>query len=330
MTSTFRTRLWLLSLSILVWSLSQSATSHGAEPEVVRVMSFNMWNGGDSGKQPLAQSIAVIKESRADVVGLQETAGRSPKGQPRPDRAAEIAKQLGWNYVDLGMGRGIISRYKIHSVTPKKWGAKLELPSGRELYHFNVHLAHSPYQPYQLFRIPYGNAPFVTTAAEAVVAAQAARGRQINRMLKEVKNEVPEGVPMFLTGDFNEPSHLDWTPANVKAKQCPLAVEWPTTKAVEAAGFVDAYRAVHPDPVKKRGLTWTPITAIDDPKDRHDRIDMVFIGGVKVNVRTAQIVGEKPEFADLVVTPYPSDHRAVVAEVELPPVPSAGKKSPAK
>ena len=42
---------------------------------------------------------------------------------------------------------GIISRFKIVAATPKKWGARLELPSGRRLYAFNAHLAHSPYQP---------------------------------------------------------------------------------------------------------------------------------------------------------------------------------------
>jgi exodeoxyribonuclease III len=72
----------------------------------------------------------------------------------------------------------------------------------------------------------------------------------------------------------------------------------------------DAYRAVYPDPVSHPGWTWTPITREDDPRDRHDRIDMIFTGpGVRVT--SAAIVGERPERADIVVRPYPSDHRAV-------------------
>jgi endonuclease/exonuclease/phosphatase family metal-dependent hydrolase len=307
---------------IVVWGCSRPDESRGAalEPEVVRVMSFNLWHGGDAGQQPLDRTVALINESQADLVGLQETAGIAPQGEPRPDRAAEIAKRLGWHYLDQGGNTGIISRFKIGAATPGKWGAKVELPSGRQVYHFNAHLAHSPYQPYQLLRIPYGDAPFLKTAAEAVRAAHDARGSQIGRMLAEAKTILSDGLPVFLTGDFNEPSHLDWTSAAVKANHCPLAVPWPTTKAVEAVGFMDAYRAVHPDPVKKRGLTWTPTTKTDDPKDRHDRIDFVFVGGSKVNVRATKIVGESREFADVVVTPYPSDHRAVVAEVELPAV----------
>ena len=53
-------------------------------PESIRVMSFNLWHGGDAGGQPLKQTIAVITRARADIVGLQETAGLAPEGAPRP------------------------------------------------------------------------------------------------------------------------------------------------------------------------------------------------------------------------------------------------------
>lgn len=297
-----------------------AADSAAHAPETVRILSFNLWHGGDAGQQPIEQTVAVIKQSQADIVGLQETAGLAPEGEPRPDRSAEIAKRLGWHYFDQGGKTGIISRFEIVAATPRKWGAKLVLPSGRQMYAFNVHFPASPYQPYQLLRIPYDGAAFLTTEAEAIRAARDARGRQVEGMLAEAKAILPEGLPVILTGDFNEPSHLDWTEAAVKANLCPLAVQWPSTKAVEAAGFVDAYRNVHLDPVKWRGLTWTPVTKISDPEDRHDRIDFVFVGGAdrsKIKVNAAHIVGESREFADIVVSPYPSDHRAVVVEVEF-------------
>ena len=318
-------RLTLILLLIATWHGSFSLFASGAEPEpeIVRVMSFNIWVGGESGKQPLEQTVAVIKAAEADIVGLQETLGHAPQGEPRPDRVGEIAQQLGWHYVAQGSGRAVISRFKIVATTPNRWGALLKLPSGRQLYHFNAHFAASPYQPYQLLNIPYGDAPFIKTESEAIQAAQAARGHQVEQMLTEVKAVLPKGFPVFITGDFNEPSHLDWTPAAEKANLCPLAVQWPATNAVQAAGFRDAYRAVHPDPTQHRGLTWTPITAIDSPRDRHDRIDFVFAGGTPLNIKAASIIGESPDFADIIVTPYPSDHRAVVAEVELPTAGSA-------
>ncbi len=148
----------------------------------------------------------------------------------------------------------------------------------------------------------------------------------MQRLLGELRPVLASGSPVFLTGDFNEPSHLDWTPRAAAAGICPVAVEYPSTRAVVEAGMRDAYRAVFPDEVRYPGRTWTPITRLDDPKDRHDRIDFVFVDGAGVDVKSCEVVGESPEFSDIVVQPYPSDHRAVVATVEISGVPSGSAK----
>ena len=49
----------------------------------------------------------------------------------------------------------------------------------------------------------------------------------------------------------------------------------------------------------------------------HDRIDFVYFKGKGLKVTDAKIVGESQKNADIVVTPYPSDHRAVVATFTL-------------
>jgi endonuclease/exonuclease/phosphatase family metal-dependent hydrolase len=281
-------------------------------------MSFNLWHGGDAGKQPLSQTAGVIRAAEADLVGLQETHGFEPApGAVRSDNGRRLAEILGWHYFDQGGRTGILSRHPIVTNTPAKWGAMVRLPSGREAWLFNVHFSASPYQPYQLLRIPYFDAPFLTTAGEAVQAARAARGGQVDRMLAELKPVLASNAVVFLTGDFNEPSHQDWTPRAAAAGKCPLAVEFPATLAVTSAGMKDAFRIAHPDEVSKPGWTWTPTTSPDDPQDRHDRIDFVFVSGRQVVVKGCQLVGESAESADRVVQPFPSDHRAVVATVEL-------------
>ncbi|MFM1767652.1 MAG: hypothetical protein RJA22_181 [Verrucomicrobiota bacterium] len=285
----------------------------------VRVMTFNLWHGGDAGKQPLAQSAGVIRSAQADVVGLQETHGlERDKGAGRPDHGRELARQMDWHYLDQGGRTGILSRWPIVTNTPGRWGAVIRHPSGRSFHLFNAHLNHAPYQPYQLLGIPYANAPFLKTAEEAVEAARRARGGQVERLLAEIRPVLAAGGPVLLTGDFNEPSHQDWTPRAAGAGRCPLAVPYPSTRAVAAAGLRDAFREIHPDEVARPGHTWTPLTRPDDPKDRHDRIDLVFVGGAGVRVLRCQVVGESAEAADVVVRPYPSDHRAVVATLELP------------
>jgi exodeoxyribonuclease III len=168
-------------------------------------------------------------------------------------------------------------------------------------------------------KIPYADAPFIEGAEQAIAEARKARGHQLTAMLEEVKGVVDKGTPIFITGDFNEPSPLDWTDAVFRAGRCLVAVQWPTTAAVHDAGFADAYRELHKDPVKSPGYTWTPITAEDDPKDRHDRIDFVFVYRERARITKAEIVGEKAQRAEIVVKPYPSDHRCVVATIVLDP-----------
>jgi exodeoxyribonuclease-3 len=160
----------------------------------------------------------------------------------------------------------------------------------------------------QLLEIEYGNASFLETEEELIAAAEEARGPALELFFEDLE-ESADAVAVFVFGDFNEPSF--------KAGQQPLEVRWPTTLAVEKAGFVDAYREVYPNVVAKPAFTWTPTTNVTDPTDHHDRIDFVFAKADRIRVVDAAIVGEMAPEADIVVVPWPSDHRACVAEVEV-------------
>lgn len=296
-------------LCLLLWNCI--APCGAAQP--LHVMTYNLWVGGEAGQQPLAQSVQVILAADAEIVGLQET-GSEERGGQRNDNGQAIARTLGWYYFDQGEGRGILSRYPILAHSPQAWGVRVLLPSGETVYHFNAHLAHAPYQPYQLLNIPYADAPFLHTAEQAVDAARQARATQIAALLADLKQFADAESLCVVTGDFNEPSLHDWTDQVAAAKRCPCVVRWPTTQAVVDAGFIDAYRAVHANPLEFPGYTWTTQTREDDPADHHDRIDFVFLrsGASGRAVRAARVVGEREERSDVVVTPYPSDHRAVV------------------
>ena len=189
-------------------------------------MTFNIWVGGEAGRQPLSQTVKVIEAAKADIVGLQEAHGEEHDGK-RVDAGRKIAEALGWNHYDQGNRTAIISRFPILTNTPNKWGASLRLPSGQEVWFFNVHFAHAPYQPYQLLKIPYANAPFINTPEEAVAEAKKARGHQVAGLLKDMQPALASGKPVFVTGDFNEPSHQDWTPRAAKAGKCPRQLNIP-------------------------------------------------------------------------------------------------------
>ncbi len=286
-----------------------------SEESSVKVMSYNIYRGGTFRGQALSQTAKVIQEAKADIVGIQET--RSPDGV----NAEELARLLGWNHHVNPGNRVILTRYEI--VEKMRDGIKVKLPSGQEAHLFNLHLPSNPYQPYQLLGIQpkwekHKDTPFIKTEAEAIEGAKEARGGEISALLNQIRSLPDKEAPVFVVGDFNEPSHLDWTEAAAKSGRHPIKVEYPNSLAMTKAGFADAWRTLYPDEMKKPGFTWTPIMTADAPKTHHDRIDFVYFKGKGVKVTEAKIVGENKENADIVVAPYPSDHRAVVATFTLP------------
>ena len=286
-----------------------------ADEEVVSVMSYNIHRGGVVMlKQPLSQTAKVIRSAKADIVGIQET--RSPRG----DKLVELAKLLGWNH-DMGNGSNILTRYKI--IKSLGNGIKVELDSGREAYVFNLHLPSHPYQPYQLLGIRPKwhkhkfDIEFIKTETEAIKWAKKARGREVTKLLRNIRSISDKQASVFVVGDFNEPSHLDWTARAAKAGRHPIKVEYPHSLAMTKAGFADAYRTIYSNEMENPGYTWSSFYKFDDPTTHHDRIDFVYFKGKGIRLNEVKIVGETRKDADIVISPYPSDHRAVVADFRL-------------
>jgi exodeoxyribonuclease III len=292
----------------------------------LRAMSYNVWGAGGNEGKSIDETVAVIKAAGADIVGMQET-----KLEPDPCTATDcvavgdsiapaIAKALGWHVYDqpptnVGLwANAILSRYPIvGKATANEFGVQIDV-DGRTVWLFNVHHDDEPYQPYQLLGIEYGPAPYIKTEQEAIKYANETRGSVMDLLAEDLK--AADGADaVFVTGDFNEPGYLDWTEAAVAAGTHPVAVEWPTTKRLADLGFTDAYRAIYPDPVAKPAFTWTPTYEETATDDHPDRIDFVFAKGPALKVIDAAIVGEDGPRSDIKVTPWPSDHRAVVAEV---------------
>lgn len=296
-----------------------------ANAETLRVMSYNIWGGGANEGKGIEETVAAIKAAGADVVGLQETRLESDPCTAEhcpavgDSVAPAIAAALGWYVYDQKTenvalwANAVISRYPIGPASPNDLGVSLDV-NGKTVWIFNIHLDDEPYQPYQLLDIEYGPAPFIKTEAEAVKFATQTRGPALGLLMADMEL-AKEAVAVFVTGDFNEPSLHDWTAEAVAAGNHPVPVKWPTTGRLVEAGFIDAYRAVWPDPVAKPAYTWTPSYEETATDDHPDRIDFVLARGVGLAVTKAAIVGEDGPRSDIVVMPWPSDHRAVVVEV---------------
>jgi endonuclease/exonuclease/phosphatase family metal-dependent hydrolase len=270
-------------------------------PVNLRIMTFNIWVGGEL--VDFSKTLETIRASNADIVGLQEPTGNTQR----------IAEELGW-YASERLH--IVSRFPLID-PPDSDGNYIyaQIMPGQVIALANVHLTSNPYGPYA---VRDGE------TLEAVIALEEGlRLPEIVPVLDSLKPLIDTGMPVFLTGDFNTPSHLDWIEAMVGARDAiKYPVMWPVTVAVEAAGFVDTFRAAHPDPVANPGITWTygyPYPRLAEG-EALDRIDLVFAANA-IETLSSEIVGPagSPD-VDIAIQPFGSDHRAVVSTVRVLPV----------
>ncbi|HEX3931685.1 MAG TPA: endonuclease/exonuclease/phosphatase family protein [Nocardioides sp.] len=316
------------SLVTILATTTGAADSRAASraPAGVRlsVMTQNIFYGGDDydlatgGFCPVANGCPkalhrlahVISISGADVVGVQEAERNTRR----------LARMLGWY---ASPRAHVISRFPI-----------LDPPHGRGVYTYvepvpgrvvavaNTHLPSTPYGPY---RVRHGWSRHRVLHLERTLRVPA-----LKPVLRRLPRLAARGVPVFLTGDFNSPSYLDWTPAVAKARaMVPYAVRWPASKALADAGFHDSYREIHPDPIAYPGYTWSPGGPETKKHDFPDRIDWVLHAGPSTVIAT-KLVGERGDpQADITVhPPYPTDHRGVVSTFEVTPAPAPIMVSP--
>lgn len=270
-------------------------------PVELRVMTFNIWLGG--ALIDFYQVVAAIEAADADIVGIQEAEGNLPR----------LAAALGWHYNER---LNVISRFPLID-PPGADGYYIfaQINVGQVVAVTNVHLPSGPEGNYAV----RDGAPL----EEVLQLERDARLSEMQPFLDAVAPLIEQGMPVLLTGDFNAPSHRDWTEALVGTRTGLLyAVPWPVSRAVEDAGFIDTYRAVYPDPAQRLGITWTygyPYPRLN-ANEVLDRIDIVYAANID-GVSASQIVGPagSPE-ADIELDPYPSDHRAVVSTLSLTPV----------
>ncbi len=272
-------------------------------PLSLKVMDFNIEYGGQ--QVDFAKIVEAVKKADPDVVAIEEAEGHTQ----------ELAEKAGYPYANVR--NQVISKFPI--IDPPGADGRyvyIEVAPGTVVALSNVHLPSDPYGPYL---VRDGG-----TLDAALKLEQDTRMPAIQGRLDVLPALVGEGIPTFLTGDFNSPSHLDWTAANVGVlPQVKYPIEWPVSKAIVAAGFTDAYRALHPDPIADPGLTWWADRPIvddyPDHKDPQDRIDIIYAAGA-AKPTDIKIVGEQggPQ-VDIGVDPWGTDHRSVLGTFTVTP-----------
>ncbi|MFC5112238.1 endonuclease/exonuclease/phosphatase family protein [Kibdelosporangium philippinense] len=280
-------------------------------PEL-KTMTFNLWHGGSQVFNGREKQLRTLLKSDVDIVGLQETSATSTR---------ELAEALGWDYHQTGSDLGVISRYPI---VERKDGpaaamkVRVRFEDRHEVVVWNVHLGYTPYGPY--------DACFGKMTQEQLLANEEKSGRtpQIKGVLQEMKPDLAAAsrAAVLLTGDFNAPSHLDWT------NRCGYdTVPWPTSVLPTQAGLRDSFRAVNP--VSTLGNTWSPVYPIftggyghDEHKgepEPQDRIDFVYYAGMLSVADSKTVVEGKPTAVpNHRGNAWPSDHAAVLTTFQVP------------
>lgn len=262
---------------------------------MVKVISFNLeYDAKAYGATVAAELIAI---TGANIVLLQEV----------KTTGAEIASIL--NYYCVLFEKSSTAILSSSPVVKISEGTHYGLAKIGDVYYCVVHLSDQPYLPFEASGIKYP-AECSTHSEEPCFYSSdpiLLQQRSLQKRKKELKelvialtgNPVREGDKIVVGGDFNEPSHLDWTEEAAEKGKIPFAIKFPCTLIMEELGFTDAFRKIHPNVLRNPGYTW-PDREVEY-QNRKDRIDFIFVKNLR------------PKNSRVIPTKV-SDHSIIMAE----------------
>lgn len=300
-----------------------------------RILTLNTWHSGDSVDFGISKLVKHIRHINPDVAVLQELEG---------DNFQRILRALGplWSGVESeenGGSRpetGVITKHRINrtSVVDRMeagLGCQVDITAGgvsQSVSIWSVHLDHNHYGPYIACQ---------TRDSEELKAQVYSYDRRMRNIMEimsdstfKLHDKMSNLAPLIVAGDFNEPSHLDWTKEAAEVGfHCGHYLQWPVSLKMQRRGMIDSFRAAHPSPLKHPGNTWATIyktrTYEDDMQlamleEPQDRIDFIYHKSNKLEVTNAETYcGGRPidEYPDHRDNDWPSDHYAVFVDFKL-------------
>lgn len=320
----------------------------------LKVLQINVWQEGTVVPNGFQAIVDEIIAKQADVVLFSEV--RNYNNTDFVQRILTALKNKNAVYYGRSseptLDVAFIAKFPIKDQNPlyteaNKMGnvlkSKIQV-AGRNFTFYAVHLDYTNYACY----LPRGydgvtwkklEQPIVDVASILEANRKGKREEAIRDVIldaaKENKNET-----IVIAGDFNEPSHLDWTDQTKDLFDHKGAiVPWDCSTLLAAAGFVDSFREKYPDPVSHPGftfpsfnkdvdigkLTWAPLA------DERDRIDYVYYKTRKpLKVSEVKIIGpaetvkngkkQERDSQDQFLLPvaiWPTDHKALLVTFEF-------------
>ena len=311
-----------------------------ADSTHLRVLVWNVLHGGNDVEQGAEKALAIIRSVQPDIVLMQES--YDIKGD-RPRLGEWLAGELGWHQHQAESKHlCVLTPLKIETTFfHHEWhgiGAKLRDTSGRELLAWSTWLDYRSYITYELRDNPE------MSDAELVAAEyeRSNRLQEVDALIAHLREsgQLAADIPLLVGGDWNCPSHLDWTADTARVYRNRRTVQLPVSKAMQRAGFTDTFRAVYPNPVQRPGITWSPMNRGegDDGTGKvqgFERIDRLYLKnpatpahGWTLRATAGHVLPLvwEDESIPIAKREFPSDHGAVVIDLQWVPSPPAAER----
>lgn len=321
-----------------------------AQAEEFTVLQWNIWQEGTMVKGGYDAIVDEIVRLKPDFVTLSEV--RNYHDTNFAQRITQSLRERGETYYSFySYDSGLLSRYPITDSTtvfPEKGdhGSIHRLRCEARGHKFAVYTAHLDYLNDAYYDVrgydgstwkPIPTPPSVEEVLRRSDLSQ--RDDAIRHFIAQAEQDAAEGYTVVLGGDFNEPSHLDWTDATrYMYDHRGFVIPWTVTTLLAEAGYTDAYRAVHPNPLTHPGFTFpadnpdVPVSRLTwaPDGDERDRIDYLFVKGDGVSVTDCRVFGPSGSIVysqrrenptnEAFIKPlgvWPTDHKGVWMKIEV-------------
>ena len=297
--------------------------------DTLRVMVWNALHGANDVTNGAEKALKIIRETKPDVVLLQESYDINDE---RPKLGEWLASELGWNqYQGESTHLCVLTPLELETTFfHHAWhgvGAKIRDAQGREFLAWSIWIDYQAYITYALRENP-------AIADEELLDLErigSNRLNQANAIIKHLRDsgQLEADIPLLVGGDWNCPSHLDWTVDTTRVYKRRRALPLPVSLAMASAGFTDTFRELYPNPVQHPGITWSPMFRFkgegEEQEDQcFDRIDRLYLknpaspkDGLTLSPTSARVlplVWEDENMATI-DREFPSDHGAVVIDL---------------
>lgn len=337
----------LLKRAVALFALAISISTRA---DTFTVLQWNIWQEGTSVEGGYDAIVDEIVRLKPDFVTLSEV--RNYHGTNFARRITQSLRERGETYYSFySYDSGLLSRYPITdslTVFPEAGdhGSIYRLLCEARGHKFAVYTAHLDYQNDAYYDVrgydgtTWREIPTPKSVEEVLRRNDLSRRDDAIRLfLAQAAKDEAAGYHIILGGDFNEPSHKDWTEATrYMYDHRGFVVPWTVTTLLDKAGFTDAYRAVHPDPLTHPGFTYpadNPDVAVSRltwaPRaDERERIDYLFVKGNGLTVTDCRLFGpegcivysqrrKNPTHESFIkpIGVWPTDHKGVWMTLEV-------------